>query len=422
MLLQSIINSFRNLYKSFSKPVNVKSYLLFSYFLVFCLFYEYYRIKNILIPFLVQDAIHFKWWGLGFIPNFNSEAYTLLINIFLLCLIVLLIFPLNRLLYIAVTIIYGYFLFVDPIYYNNHYYFIFLVLLLLSFQNVKIKSVFAIKDVKYSVAIPAYYIYSLRILVFILYFYGGLTKLTYDWLSTNTIKAVLTYSNSYSELISIIGRQPTIYLLTYVGMAFDLFIGFGLLIKKTRTVSIILCVIFHAINFSSIHIGVFPILSICCCLLFWDTQKMDTQINFPKYKIYIVYFFIVFNLLFPLRHLLIKGNVDWTGEGMNFSWRMKSVAKYSKDLDIQFINKRNQPISTTVDISEMQYGFLIHNPAYILQLKDYIVINNKLNTDSTSCFVSSNVFMNNRPYKQQYNNTLDIINYKYVIESTFLTK
>ena len=37
--------------------------------------------------------------------------------------------------------------------------------------------------------------------------------------------------------------------------------------------------------------------------------------------------FLVFQLLFPARHLLVSGHVDWTGEGQRFAWRMKIFYK-----------------------------------------------------------------------------------------------
>lgn len=37
--------------------------------------------------------------------------------------------------------------------------------------------------------------------------------------------------------------------------------------------------------------------------------------------------YLVFQLLFPLRHFLYPGNVSWTEEGHNFSWHMKLRTK-----------------------------------------------------------------------------------------------
>ena len=87
---------------------------------------------------------------------------------------------------------------------------------------------------------------------------------------------------------------------------------------------------------------------------------------------YVILFYIGFQLLFPLRHHLYPGNVDYTGEGQRFSWRMKSVYK---DFSISFIlEDEARDIRASLDprtvLTVKQYTNLGYYPELILPVAE----------------------------------------------------
>ena len=58
-------------------------------------------------------------------------------------------------------------------------------------------------------------------------------------------------------------------------------------------------------------------------------QKKATEnpIKHPSWVVPVLVTFILIQLILPLRHHLIPGQTDWTGEGQRFAWRMKIFHK-----------------------------------------------------------------------------------------------
>lgn len=108
--------------------------------------------------------------------------------------------------------------------------------------------------------------------------------------------------------------------------------------KKTRTLALLASLIFHSFNAVFLQIGIFPFFALSFALFFYDPNTI--QILFFKNKPFIepvtntnkslasklLYFvfipFLFIQVLLPLRHHLIKGDVLWTEEGHRLSWRM----------------------------------------------------------------------------------------------------
>ncbi|MEM7040748.1 MAG: HTTM domain-containing protein, partial [Bacteroidota bacterium] len=75
-----------------------------------------------------------------------------------------------------------------------------------------------------------------------------------------------------------------------------------------------------------------------------------------------------FQMLYPARHLLIPGHVDWTGEGQRFAWRMKI---FYKDFDMHFYtvteggNGQQYETTLTKMLTTKQYTALGYYPDLI---------------------------------------------------------
>ncbi|MEM7105376.1 MAG: HTTM domain-containing protein [Bacteroidota bacterium] len=309
-----------------------------------------------------EGVTRFLYPGLDFIPVANADTFQILLWLGIIgafCLCAGLLFRWSTTL---VFIIFSYIQLQDALHYNNHYYFFSLVCLLLIFtqadQRCSIKSYLNKNRANQRVLFMDYFI--LQVMVFIVYFYGGLAKLNTDWLSGAVTKFM------WSDI-----EESTALAIAWSGMLFDLLIGILLFIKKTRWPAIILAILFHLTNgllfFGDIHL--FPWAMIAATLLFvdpdwWDRFKFQkgkgkksvrknsktnsnskskgkksldsgsAPIKTPgRWVVITLSVFFVFQFIFPLRHYLIPGNVDWTGQGHYMAWRMKS---YHKTVSLNF--------------------------------------------------------------------------------------
>jgi hypothetical protein len=224
--------------------------------------------------------------------------------------------------------------------------------------------------------------------------YAGLNKLNEWWLFHHEpVHHILAakFNNSGNEL----WLHPLLeYFLVWGGVVFDLSIVPLLLWEKTRKGAIVLFILFNVINtllFYDIgEIGIFPLLMIASLILFLPSESIKATLvqrfNYkgksrnkttlkeelsPLLKSFIMGY-ITLQILLPLRHHLYSGNVDYTGEGQRFAWRMKSVYK---DFEIAFrLVDEQQGISAVLDprqvLTVKQYTNLGYYPELILPVAD----------------------------------------------------
>jgi len=288
---------------------------------------------------------------------------------------------------------------IDAANYNNHYYLECLLLLYLIFMpadrcwsvDSRNKKGTDSSAGASSRLVPFWSVFLFRAQLFIVYFYGGLTKLNAPYLeaaepmrSVASSPAVLAPYRSYLTpetfewLRELLARPTTAYFLSYSGLAFDLAVGFLLVFRRTRFLGFALMVVFHALNHFLFFddIGWFPLLGVLSSLIFfapdWPTRLWHVvrspKLPWPDWSWFfagaiaipgigaalgwqpkpsgiqpstnppptrwavpvVLACWIVLQCLWPLRHLAIAGPVIWTEEGGLFSWRMKSSLKLSQ--------------------------------------------------------------------------------------------
>lgn len=128
---------------------------------------------------------------------------------------------------------------------------------------------------------------------------------------------------------------------SYSGLLLDLFVVPLLLWERTRLLAYITAVVFHLLNSVLFKIDVFPWFMILATLIFfpadWPRKFLRlTKPELPKdlpagsgsrlltqrVTAGIVTVFVVWQLVFPFRHIAYPGNASWTEEGHQFAWRM----------------------------------------------------------------------------------------------------
>ena len=112
-------------------------------------------------------------------------------------------------------------------------------------------------------------------------------------------------------------------------------------------------------------------------------EKPTLQLNMPMMLKKFIIFFLILQLIFPFRHILFKGNVDYNGIGQRFSWRMKIMYKESK-IDYFIINKMTQKkysVNIRPMLTNKQFNNLKYYPDLIIPLAKKIKLeaNEKFN-------------------------------------------
>lgn len=240
--------------------------------------------------------------------------------------------------------------------YLNHYYFISVISFFMIFLPANATfSLDALIRKKRFVQIPKWTIDSIKLLLGIVYFYAGLTKLNSDWLfRAMPLKIWLPSKYDLPFLGETFMQQEWFhYAMSWCGMLYDLSIPFLLLYKRTRIFAFVVVVFFHVFTRVLFPIGMFPFIMIISTLIFFDanfhqkiinvvqkifssakrTVKTITIKNYTfssstKRFIYpVLGFFLLLQIAIPFRSLLYPGELFWTEEGYRFSWRVMLMEK-----------------------------------------------------------------------------------------------
>lgn len=283
--------------------------------------------------FYIDTVFHFKFPGLEFIEPLGTELMMLIYVLDWIAIFFFIVGLFYRFVAVFLFVSTVYLELIDVAYHNNHNYVI--ILFLLFFSLVGANRSFSIDRIifKLKEAIPAWHINIFIFQLFVIYFYGSIAKMNYDWLSGNVMQETLSYSFPNK---SISWLQKVGFFTTYVGLIFDFLIIPLLLLKKTRWIALVLFLVFNISNAFLFHIGIFPFLMIGSVILFFDNiiirRELITsqaQSNLRLTRAFLI-FYVTFQLIVPFKHFLIPGNVHWTGEGYFISWQMKTFAKKSQ--------------------------------------------------------------------------------------------
>lgn len=340
----------RNLYE---KPISIAPLITFR--VIFGAMMAFSAIRFMALGWIedhfIRPKFHFKYFGFFWVevlPDFYLYAIHILMIISALGVMIGAFYRLSALL-LFLTFTYTELL--DLTYYLNHYYFVSIVCGLLIFlpANRCFSVDVLLKPQIYSEFVPAWTINILKFQLGIVYFYAGIAKINEDWLFHALPLKIWLPANDQLFLIgNLLKYEATAYFFSWTGMLYDCTIVFFLIYPKTRFLAYLAVIFFHVITGLMFQIGVFPLVMIGSTLIFfsekWHWRWIDflcRKINFSllkdskKQKNFvlkpIVLFFlgvhIIFQILFPFRHLFYDGNLFWTEEGYRFSWRVMLMEK-----------------------------------------------------------------------------------------------
>jgi len=371
--------------KSIFQAIDNSSLIVFRIFFGFLVACESFGtiltgwVKRVLIdPEFTFSFIGLEW--LQPLPGFGMYCYFSLMGIFGLAIMLGYRYQIAI---ISYTILWAGVYFMQKSSYNNHYY----LLLLISFLLILLPANrYASLDVKQNrvseeKTMPYWISLLFIIQIGIVYVYASLAKFYPDWLDGTFAKNLLSGTTTRPFFLELFSQKWFYLFIAYAGILFDLLIVPFLLFKKTRTLALIASIIFHIFNSITLQIGIFPFFALTFALFFYEPETIrriflrkksrleNENVNQNFYGKKIVYFlmipYLVIQLLLPLRHHLIEGDVLWTEEGHRLSWRMmlrersgyiifrikdlktgdESFYNYSKNLT----NKQAQNLATKPD-------------------------------------------------------------------------
>lgn len=233
-------------------------------------------------------------------------------------------------------------------------------------------------------------LWALRVQVGMVYFFGGMAKLRYDWLLTAQPLRIWLSAN---EHLSIIGHLLTekwvAFTLSWLAMMFDLSAPFLLSFRKTRLPIYIVIVIFHLLTHYLFYIGMFPWMMIFTALIFFPSdlhtkvlrvffRKSESTIqvsnNQTHYFGKLIMIFILIQCLIPFRSYFYGGNVLWHEQGFRFSWNIMLMEKNaSLEYHIKIKNTGEEfSVKPNDFLTKIQARQMSFQPDMILQFAHYL--------------------------------------------------
>lgn len=226
--------------------------------------------------------------------------------------------------------------------YQNHYYLICLLSFLMIFLPAHRACSFdALRQPALRTQfVPAWTLWLLRFQLAIPYFYGGLAKLNYDWLHAQPMTLWLARRTHLPVIGPWLTGDAMPYVFAWGGVLFDLLIVPALLWKRTRPLAYLAAVVFHLMNAVLWDIGIFPWFMIGATLLFFPPELFRRVLSRRRLRapaepqptaaldrrqrltVRCLMIYAAWQLLFPFRHFLYPGDVNWTEEGHHFAWHM----------------------------------------------------------------------------------------------------
>lgn len=254
---------------------------------------------------------------------------------------------------------YAYIFLMDKSIYNNHIYLFILLAILLSVTRADLtlsvkawwrqRKRTAQTSETDSIHIPRWQPFVIQAQIMIVYFYGGIAKITSDWmLRQEPVRSLLEQMQSGHWMAPLIKNEFGVYLLNYGGFLIDILSPILLWYKPIRNWAIIPFIGFHFSNSNIFHdIGIFPFIMMLGLIIYFDTEEipflrkwitrnnqtendfqpesgtgsigMNTGIAVKRF----LWIYFTFQLLFPFRGHFLPNDLDWTTIGNRFSWRMK---------------------------------------------------------------------------------------------------
>lgn len=292
------------------------------------------RVKD----YYLDPIFHFKYFGFEWVEPLSPMGMNVLFAAMAILCVLIAVGLFYRVAMALFFLAFTYAFLLEQARYLNHYYLICLVSLLMVFlpANGAYSLDAVMRPRRRRRHTPAWTIWLLRVQLGIVYFYGGIAKLNWDWLQAKPIGDWLATRPDTTPIIGALFTQEWVgYSFAYGGLLFDLLVVPCLLWRKSRAYAFVAAVLFHVTNAKLFHIGVFPWLMIAATTIYFKpswprrflrlepASAIAARAQPRRGWLVVLAVYVLIQLLLPLRHFLYPGVGSWTEEGHMFAWHMK---------------------------------------------------------------------------------------------------
>ncbi|WP_271855093.1 HTTM domain-containing protein [Patiriisocius marinus] len=378
----------------------------------------------------VNPTFHFTYTNFEWIQPFSASTMYILVVLCAVAAFLISIGLFYRIATVSFFLLFTYLELIEKSWYLNHYYFVSLIAFLLIWLPANGKyscdsSIF--KSLK-KATVPTWTIAIIKFQLSIVYFYGAIAKLKYDWLiEAQPLKIWLNAKTDIPLIGVIFENELTPFVFAWGGFLYDLIIPFLLWNRKSRPIGFILVLVFHILTHILFNIGMFPWLMIFGSLIFIESNEwrrlfglspnistikfsaLKTSRNLLIKGVFVV--FVTIQILAPLRHFLLTDNVLWTERGFRFSWHVMvmektGIVKFTVKDPVSGKKWVEYPSQRLTKIQETQMSF---QPDMIWQYAKYLENTYKVKgVENPSISVFSRVSLNGRPSQQYIDENLDL--------------
>jgi len=390
------------LYRLF-EPVDGASLAVFRMIFGAILVWEVYRYfsKGWIERYFVDPTFHFKFHGFGWIepwPGSWMEAHFAVLGALAVCITLGLAYRIVApLFFLGFTYVF----LLEQARYLNHFYLVCLLAFLLSV--VPAHRVWSLDAVlarpRWPETVPAWSLWLLRAQIGLVFFFAGVAKLNGDWLRGEPLRIWLAERTDFPVIGHFFTEDVTPWLFSYGGLLFDLLVIPLLIWPRTRIFAFVAAVGFHMTNQQLFTIGIFPFLALGTALLFFPAdwprfRWLRARRRPPRQPIVTpgpsaphgwrlsraraalvggIAIYLAVQILMPLRHFAIPGNVSWTEEGHRFAWHMKLRDKEAQAEFAVFDGGRRLGFADPgLYLTDWQWEEMSTRPDMILQFAQHI--------------------------------------------------
>ncbi len=299
--------------------------------------------------FYIMPKMFFPFEGFYWLKPLPGNAMYIVFIVMLLSASTIMLGLFYRLSAVIFFLCFTYVELLDKSNYLNHYYFVSLVAFILIFlpahKRFSLDTYF--NRVQESNKTTNYVLWFLKGQLAIVYIFAGIAKLNTDWMLHALPLKIWLPAQMHLPLIGeLLTFEWVAYMFSWFGAAYDLFIVFFLLNKRTRIYAYGFVIVFHVLTRILFPIGMFPYIMILSTLIFFSENFHENVLkklasffnsknavyvqtplkNTKLFKSFFILFFII-QLLIPIRYLMYPGNLYWTEQGYRFSWRVMLMEK-----------------------------------------------------------------------------------------------
>ena len=388
----------------------------------------------------IDPSFHFTFYGFEWVTPLGDYTYLL----FFICGLSAFFVAIGYKYYMSIIIFFLSFTYIelmDKTTYLNHYYFVsilsFLMIFLPSNSSYSVDSYLQKKSFKYT---PKWCVDSIKLLLFIVYFYSGLAKINKDWLfEAQPLKIWLTTGSYDFPLIgsNLMQQEWFHYFMSWGGMFYDLLIPFLLIYTRTRVFGFLLVIFFHLFTVLLFPIGMFPYIMIMSSLIFFSSKTHKKILDFilkpfidkiksiremkiiniqkERISLIVVSVFFIIQFLFPFRYSLYPGELFWNEQGYRFSWRVMLMEKKGYTT-FKVVNKENDNsfyIMNNSFLTEFQERQMSFQPDFIIEYAHFLGnYYRNLGLNDIEIYADSYVALNGRISKRFIDPEIDLLKQK----------